>query len=162
MRTSNLCFYKELHVDKSTHAVILLDCALIWVWAVIRGNTVCQNTSRPCFKLCLSFAFITACIHIIWAVTSENVPLDMCAQRRFRSVCASAQSDLNLYWAHWIARDATFVHADNDDFEETARMRRLIWVFVWRKCKKAFFLTFPLIYSRYPNWKKKKKNRTFH
>ena len=30
------------------------------------------------------------------AATRENVPLDMCAQRRFRSDCAFAQSDLNL------------------------------------------------------------------
>ena len=33
-----------------------------------------------------------------WAAPSENVPLDMCAQQRFRSACAFAQSDQNLHW----------------------------------------------------------------
>ena len=36
----------------------------------------------------------------IGAATSENVPSDMCAQQRFRSDCAFAQSDQNLRWAH--------------------------------------------------------------
>ena len=40
----------------------------------------------------------------------------MCAQRRFRSDCAFAQSDQNLHWAHfWITKDAKFRHADNED-----------------------------------------------
>ena len=30
---------------------------------------------------------------------SENLPPVMCAQRRFRSACAFAQSDQNLHWA---------------------------------------------------------------
>ena len=44
MGTHNICVYKE--VDKGTLAAIrrlyteLLDCALIWVCAVIRLNTV--------------------------------------------------------------------------------------------------------------------------
>ena len=33
--------------------------------------------------------------------TAENVLSDMCAQRRFRSACAFAQSDQNLHWAHF-------------------------------------------------------------
>ena len=32
--------------------------------------------------------------------TSENVSLKMCAQRKFRSACAFAQSILNLHLAH--------------------------------------------------------------
>ena len=31
--------------------------------------------------------------NVIWAATSENVPSNMCAQRRFRSACAVTQSD---------------------------------------------------------------------
>ena len=30
----------------------------------------------------------------------ENVPSDMCAQRRLRIACAFAQSDQSLRWAH--------------------------------------------------------------
>ena len=36
-----------------------------------------------------------------WTLTSENVPSDMYARRRFRSDCAFAQSDQNLHWAHF-------------------------------------------------------------
>ena len=35
------------------------------------------------------------------AVTSENVPSDTCAQRRFRSACAFAQSDQNIHWVQF-------------------------------------------------------------
>ena len=42
----------------------------------------------------------------IWAGMSENVLSDICAQRRFRSACAFAQSDQNLHWAIWVAKDA--------------------------------------------------------
>ena len=35
-------------------------------------------------------------VNIIWAVTRGSVPTDMCAQRRIKSPCASAQSDHNL------------------------------------------------------------------
>ena len=34
--------------------------------------------------------------------------------------------------AFWIAKDAKFLHADNEDSDQTARVRRLIWVFVVR------------------------------
>ena len=44
---------------------------------------------------------LTAGTGLIRAATSENVLLDMCAQRRFRSACAFAQSDQNLHWAHF-------------------------------------------------------------
>ena len=43
--------------------------------------------------------------------------------------------------AFWIAKDAKFLHADNEDSNQTARMRRLIWVFVGRTCQKVRFLT---------------------
>ena len=34
-------------------------------------------------------------------LSPENVPLDMCAQRSFRSGCAYAQSDQNLHWTQF-------------------------------------------------------------
>ena len=38
-------------------------------------------------------------------------------------------------------------YADNEDSDQTARMRSLIWVFVGRTCQKLHFLTFWLIIS---------------
>ena len=40
----------------------------------------------------------------------------------------------------WIAKDARVIHADNEDSDQTARMRKLIWVSVGRTYQKARFL----------------------
>ena len=46
-----------------------------------------------------------------WASTSENVPSDMCVQRKFRSACAFAQSDQNHQLAHFgLPRMQIFLH----------------------------------------------------
>ena len=42
------------------------------------------------------------------------------------------------------AKDTKFLHADNADSDQTARTRRLIWVFVRRTCKKGRFLNLRL------------------
>ena len=42
--------------------------------------------------------------------------------------------------AFWIAKDAKFLHANKEDSNQTARMRRLILVFVERSCQKVGFL----------------------
>ena len=49
--------------------------------------------------------------------------------------------------AIWIAKDAKFLHADNEDSNQTARMRRLIWVFVGRTWQKVRFLNLRFIQS---------------
>ena len=46
----------------------------------------------------------------------------------------------------WIAKDAKFLHADNEDSDQTARMRSLIRVFVGRTFQKVRFLTLRLKY----------------
>ena len=77
--------------------------------------------------------------------TSENIPSFMCAQRRFRSACAFAQADQNLHWTHFgIAKDTRFLHADYEHSDLTARMCRMIWIFVGRTCPKVRFLTLRL------------------
>ena len=47
---------------------------------------------------------------IMLATPQENVVLDMCAQRRFRSDCAYMQSDQNLHWAHFESKVVFFSH----------------------------------------------------
>ena len=44
---------------------------------------------------------VRATAEFIWAAMLENVPSEMCTQRRFRSACAFAQSDLNLHWEYF-------------------------------------------------------------
>ena len=67
-------------------------------------------------------------------------------QRRFRSACAFAQSDQNLHWRFWIVKDAKFLHADNEDSNQTAPMRRLIWIFGRHANRKVRFLTFRFLF----------------
>ena len=89
----------------------------------------------------------------IWVATPENVPSHMCAQRRLRSACTFAQSDQNLLGLLWIAKDEK-LHADNEDSDLTARMRRLIWVFVGSTCQKVLFFLdygpFNSVYHLFP------------
>ena len=83
----------------------------------LRGSKYTKYTSLPFFKNKYNIA-----------ATSENVPSDMCARRRFRSACAFAQSDQHLHLAHIEQpRMQKFLHADNEDSDQTARMRRQIW-----------------------------------
>ena len=59
-------------------------------------------------------------MNMILAPASENLHLGMCAQQRFRSACAFAQSDQDFNGSFWIAKGAKFLHADNEDFDQTA------------------------------------------
>ena len=66
----------------------------------------------------------------IWAASWQNQQNDaQCAQWRFRSAWASAQSDQSSLWAQWVAKGPNFLHADSKYSDQTGRMPRLIWVF---------------------------------
>ena len=55
---------------------------------------------------------------------------------------AWSESSLGTFW---VAKDAKFLHAENEDSDQTARMRSLIRVFVERISLKVRFPTFWLI-----------------
>ena len=42
-----------------------------------------------------------------------------CAQRRLRSAWASTQSDQPSLGAQWVSKDPRFLHADNEDSDQT-------------------------------------------
>ena len=54
---------------------------------------------------------------------------------RIRAVWS--ESSLGVFW---ISKDAKFLHADNEDSDQTARVCRLIWFFVERTCQKVRLL----------------------
>ena len=59
-----------------------------------------------------------------------NVPVRQAKiQIRLRTRAVWSESSLGAFR---MAKDARFIHADNEDSDQTARMRRLIWVFVGR------------------------------
>ena len=72
---------------------------------------------------CRSLAFLHLHGMKFWAATSENVPSDMCAQRRLKSIFASAQSSLPA-WR--IFAFLAIQNAPSQDSDKIARMRRLI------------------------------------
>ena len=64
------------------------------------------------------------------------------AKIQISSSCAFVQSSQNLHWAHlYICKEANFLHADNEDADQTAQVRRLIWAFAGCICQKVCFLT---------------------
>ena len=82
------------------------------------------------------FLSVSSAIKYNWIATSKQVPSGMWAQWRFiLAVCLESSLD-----AFWIAKDAKFLHAPNEDSDQTARMGMLIWVFVGRTSYKVTFL----------------------
>ena len=61
-------------------------------------------------------------------------PGEILIRLRIRAVWS--ESSLGTFW---IAMDAKFLHADNEDSDQITRMRRLIWVFVGRTYQKVRF-----------------------
>ena len=127
--------------------LMLIDIKDIWY----------VNLTKRYFVLNIYSLFYILCV-----ATSESVLSDMCAQWRFRSVCAVwPESSMGALWTD---KNAKFLHADNKDSDQTAQMRRLIWVFVGCTCRTVHFLTLKLIYffiiTRYNvNWKSNRQNR---
>ena len=70
------------------------------------------------------------------------------AQQRLRSAWVSAQSDQSLLCALWVAKDPTFLQADNEDFDQTGWMIKLIWVFARRRGHFVGFIMLGLNYVK--------------
>ena len=66
-------------------------------------------------------------------------------QISLRSRAVWSESSLD---AVWIAKDVKFLHAENEDTDQTAQMRRLFRVFLRRTCQKVCFLTLWLNHDR--------------
>ena len=92
----------------------------------------CANQDAKCMfpQLC-----------IIWTAPWENVPSQsgMRAQRRLKSACASTQSDQSSLSARRNFVSLAIQNVPSEDFDQTARMRRLIWIFAQRTFPKVVF-----------------------
>ena len=71
---------------------------------------------------------------------SETVPSDMYAQRRFKSACASAQSDQSLSSYRKFASLA-IQNASSEDSDQTTQMHKVILISTERTCSKVRYLT---------------------
>ena len=56
------------------------------------------------------------------AAARQNQQYSQCAQRRRRSVWASAQSDQSSLCAQWVANDPVLLHADSEDSDQAGRI----------------------------------------
>ena len=57
-------------------------------------------------------------------ILAHVLPVKIQISLRVRAVWSESS-----FGAFWIAKDAKFLHADNEDSDQTAQVRRLIWVF---------------------------------
>ena len=67
----------------------------------------------------------------------------------------------------WVAKDPSFLHADNEDVDQTGRMPRLVWVFAGHtlillvlSCRGSIFLKFAPIWYGCRNTFNSKKKKT--
>ena len=96
-----------------------------------------------CFRLSTAFHCILTVF--IWAAAWQNQQNHTCAQRTLRLFCTSMQSDQSLHFAHWVATDPTYLHADSEYSDQTERIQRLIWVFADRTSNFVCFVMLRLI-----------------
>ena len=99
-----------------------------------------QRKGRLCWRMSVPFSYW--CRESKWAATWESVHSEMCAERRFKSACASAQFDQSPCCPH-----EEFLHpfaiqnAPSEDSDQTAHLRSLIWIFAGCTWPKVRFLT---------------------
>ena len=76
---------------------------------------------------------------VIWVVTWEIVPSDVCARRRLKSACAFTQSDQFSLSAWRNFASLAIEKCTSEDSDQIARRRRLIWMFAGRICLRIGF-----------------------
>ena len=138
---SFVLLYKFVHFGNSFHFSAVLPCTnhnLQLLGTTGKFGCIQCTCTRQSILISNSWAF--------WAATSENVtfghvhPAKIQISLRNRAVWS--ESSLSAFW---ITKDAKFLYVDNEDSNQTARMRRLIWVFVGRTYKKVRFRPLRLI-----------------
>ena len=118
---------------------------------LIMDNQPCKVNMCPCRGQ--RYVFITLFWHgylvsywhinsvIKWAETSENV---QCTTGHLRPAKLQISLRIRAVWSEsslgsfWIAKNTNFLHVDNEDSDQTAWMRRLI--FVGCTCRTVCFL----------------------
>ena len=98
------CYRRETNHICESECSAARVCYILLICSTFRNFSICISTV---FQFTLFFSQtsgrLMACPADIrdWAAMSENVPLNMCAQRWFRSACAFAQSDQTLHSAQF-------------------------------------------------------------
>ena len=100
------------------------------------------STCSSCKWYHFSYVWHKNSLLVKWAAKSENIPFGRVRpakiQMSLRTRTLGSESSLAAFC---ITKYAKFLHAENEDSDQTARMRRLICVFVELICQKVRFLT---------------------
>ena len=80
---------------------------------------------------------------IKWLVRPTKTQISMC----IRPVWSGSSQ-----WAKWVSEDPVFLQADSEDFDQTGRMSRLIWVFAGHKRHFVCFVKKRLKWSLFPHF----------
>ena len=92
----------------------------------------CADWTESLLGAChIRYTFKTCCLSECFKTNSLNARIRTC----FHAVWSESSMG-----AFWIAKNAKFLHAPNDDSDQPARMRRLIRVVVGRTYQKVRFL----------------------
>ena len=153
----------------------LVSFCLFWA----EGEVKMYSTYRETENLDQNFSLKFWKLLPVWEVLAEPCPSDasdhdslffalnmsylmtkptewLCAQQGLRSACVAAQSDQSSLCAQWVAKDPCFLHADNEDSDQTGWMPRLNWVFAGCTCH---FVGFVMSWLNYGDLCTKKKQQ---
>ena len=87
--------------------------------------------------------FIGLELAFLWSYPNRNVRKRTVVHESVRPAKIQISLRIRAGWFEsspgpfWIVNAAKALHANNEDSDQIARMRRLIWVFVWRTCQKV-------------------------
>ena len=103
----------------------------VWIWlkfyspvnnVLVMFSHCLQSCRTSAKQRCMPYWF-SALIYI-WATARQNQQNDLCAQRRLRSACASAQSDRSLHCTLKGKLRTQFFHADLEDSDPIGLFHR--------------------------------------
>ena len=126
-----LLLYKSLRLPDNTGLLVISQLSS-WIFS-------CRTASPISFAIPPSIPFVMIHMLVVLAAWGRNVDIVgvtthyslqmsqdttkptkwVCAQRRFRSAWASAQSDQSSLCAQYVAKDPSFLHADSEDSNQT-------------------------------------------
>ena len=115
-----------------------------WIWWVSKVLWLVCVCVLLFFFLSACQVFLSCVVHKKWMIGSSickllnEPPHDKTNKMSVRPTKTQISLGIRPVWsefslcAQWVAEDPSFLHADNEDSDQTGRMPRLIWVFAGR------------------------------
>ena len=134
--------HERIHITACAQIRLRSGCISIVrsVFFVFFKQSYLQSTKRRPWSNCAQADTNLCWVHAIrWATIWENIPSNMCAQQRLNSNCTSAlcrwESSLST-WRNFAS--LAMQNVPSEDFDQTARVRSLIWIFAGHTSEGVF------------------------